>query len=302
MNRGDALGLRIEVGVWRAEAKKRTNRFGADATLRLDAVFLCLRPQTANCGTYDLQGVNKVKKATKRIILLILPLAISTLLVSCAAQQELRQIPPPTPLEMVQPTPPYIVQPGDQLSIKFFYNPELNETVTVRPDGKISLQLVDEVQAAGLQPVELDEVLTRRYSLELKRPTVTVIVTSFTGQRIYVGGEVTQQREMILSSGMTVVQAIFQAGGFKETASPENAILIRLGPKREPVAMRLDLQDAMMGKGAGASLVLRPSDIVYIPKSYIAEANKWVNQYIERLILFRGFSVGATYEINNNQN
>ena len=58
---------------------------------------------------------------------------------------------------------PYSIQPGDQLDIKFFYNPELNETVTVRPDGMISLQLVDEVKTAGLKPSELDELLTKKY-------------------------------------------------------------------------------------------------------------------------------------------
>ena len=68
--------------------------------------------------------------ATKHIIL-VLALAIWGLLISCASQQELRKIPPPSPLEMVQPTAAYIIQPGDQLDIKFFYNPELNESVTV---------------------------------------------------------------------------------------------------------------------------------------------------------------------------
>ena len=111
---------------------------------------------------------------------LLVIVAVSALLTACSSQQELRNIPPPSPLEMVQPTAAYIIQPGDQLDIKFFYNPELNESVTVRPDGKISLQLVDEVQTAGLQPAELDEMLTRRYSQELKKPEVTVIVKSFT--------------------------------------------------------------------------------------------------------------------------
>ncbi len=236
-----------------------------------------------------------MKKVTAHVIL-VLALAILGLIVACSSQQKLREIPPPSPNDMVRPAPAYIIQPGDQLDIKFFYNPELNESLTVRPDGKISLQLVDEVQASGLEPSELDKLLTNQYSRELKKPSVTVIVKSFAGQRIYVGGEVNQQSEMPLPHGMTVLQAIFQAGGFKETASPENTILIRLGPKKEPVAMRIDLQDAIMGKGYGANLVLRPCDIVYIPKSYIAETNKWVNQYIEQLILFRGFSAGATYQ------
>ena len=91
--------------------------------------------------------------------------------------------------------------PGDQLDIKFFYNPELNEAVTLRPEGKISLQLVDEVQAAGLPPAELDARLTEAYSRELKKPMVSVIVRSFKGQRIYVVRGINQQRELELPAG-----------------------------------------------------------------------------------------------------
>jgi protein involved in polysaccharide export with SLBB domain len=104
---------------------------------------------------------------------------------------------------MAMPEKPalYIIQPGDQLDIKFFYNPELNENVTVRPDGLISLQLVDEVHASGLTPAQLDDLLTQKYSRELKKPMVTVIMRSFTMQRVYVGGEVNRQGES--HGGMT---------------------------------------------------------------------------------------------------
>jgi protein involved in polysaccharide export with SLBB domain len=228
-----------------------------------------------------------------------LAVAAVILFSGCATIPAAQKVVPASQLQAAQPSsPPYIILPGDQLDIKFFYNPELNESVIVRPDGKISLQLVDEVQAAGLQPAELDAMLTEAYSRELKKPMVTVIVRSFKGQRIYVGGEVNQQREMELPAGMTVLQAVFQAGGFMETASPENTILIRQGPNKEPIPIQIDLKNAMYGKGAGANLVLKPNDIVYVPKSAIAEANKWVNQYIEKLILFRGFSAGVTYQIN----
>jgi len=229
---------------------------------------------------------------------LILIIAVTCFLSACASQQ------PNVTLETAAltavgsgPPAPYLIQPGDELDIKFFYNPEINETVTVRPDGKISLQLVDEVQAAGLKPSQLDDVLTQKYGLELKKPVITIIVKSFEGQRIYVGGEVNLQREIKLPAGMTVLQAVFEAGGFKETASPENAVLIRQGANREPVPIQIDLKSAMYGHGDGANLALKPNDIVYIPKSAIAEANKWVNQYIEQLLLFRGVSVGFTYEL-----
>ena len=237
-------------------------------------------------------------KKVKKYVVLLPAFAIIGLLAACSSQQEIRKIPPPSPLATIQPTPAYIIRPGDQLDIKFFYNPELNESVTVRPDGKISLQLVDEIQAGGLEPSELDEFLTEKYAMELRKPVITVIVRSFEGQRIYVGGEVNNQSEMTLPAGMTILQAVFQAGGFMETASPENTILIRQGPNKEPIPIQIDLKNALYGKGDAVNLMLKPNDIVYVPKSAIAEANKWVNQYIEKLILFRGFSAGVTYQIN----
>ncbi|HQJ10087.1 MAG TPA: polysaccharide biosynthesis/export family protein, partial [Deltaproteobacteria bacterium] len=87
-------------------------------------------------------------------------------------------------------TDEYVLQPYDSLEIKFFYNPELNDTVTIRPEGKISLQMIDEVRAAGLTPAQLDDLLTQKYGLLLNRVMITVIVRTFTDQKVYVGGEV----------------------------------------------------------------------------------------------------------------
>jgi protein involved in polysaccharide export with SLBB domain len=197
---------------------------------------------------------------------------------------------------------PYLIQPGDTLDIKFFYNPELNETVTVRPDGKISLQLVDEVQAAGIKPSQLDDELTEKYARELKKPAIAVIVKSFGGQRIFVGGEVNKQGLIAITSNMTPLQAVFNAGGFKETASPESAIIIRKGPGNKPVPIAMNLNDAMQGKNGSANFLLQPDDIVYVPKSAIAKANKFVDQYIENLLLFRGVSMGFSYEVHSDGN
>jgi protein involved in polysaccharide export with SLBB domain len=193
----------------------------------------------------------------------------------------------------------YFIQPDDELDIKFFYNPELNEAVTVRPDGKISLQLVDEIQAAGLTPSQLDRLLTRKYSRELKNPEIAVIVKSFAGQRVYVGGEVNRQGLLELTGGMTALQAVINAGGFKETAKPDAAILIRKGPNNEPLPMRIDLEKVIHEEGIGADIQLQPYDIVYVPKTWIANANKWVDQYISKLLLFRGWSFGFTYELRD---
>jgi polysaccharide biosynthesis/export protein len=209
---------------------------------------------------------------------------------------QLPTAPPPPALQ------PYQIQPGDQLDIKFFYNPELNEAVLVRPDGMISLQLIDDVKAAGLKPAELDELLTEKYSQELRKPQVTVIVRTFSGQRVFIGGEVVQPGLITLAPGMNPVQAVFQAGGFRETAKPEAAILIRKGEGNKPIPVLLDLNQAMQGVGDGAAFELLPDDIVYVPKSTIAKINKFVDEYIQGMLMFNGWSFGIGYELDKQDN
>jgi len=232
----------------------------------------------------------------KPVLMIIL---FASLLTGCATNEAMKNV--QTSIVQTPAMTPYVIRPGDELDIKFFYNPELNETVTVRPDGKISLQLVDEKHAAGLTPAKLDKLLSEEYARELKMPVLTVIVRSFSAQRIYVGGEVNRQGLINLPHGMTILQAVFEAGGLKDTARPEETIVIRKGPDNRPLPVRLDLSAAFYGKGNGADFLLQPTDIVYVPKSPIARANQFVNQYIERLLLFRGVSFGFTYQINENR-
>jgi len=221
-----------------------------------------------------------------------------TLLGGCATQQAVSHKDAPVLSAGPQEKPDYIIQEGDELDIKFFYNPELNEALLVRPDGKISIQLLDDVQAAGLTPSQLDEFLTQEYSRELSKPVITVIVRSFSGQQVYVGGEVTRPGLVDFTSGLTALQAVFSVEGFKETAKPSDAIVIRRGLDNRPVPIRVDLH-AYNGNILGAGFQLQPSDVVYVPKTFIAKANKFVNQYIEDLFLFRGVSMGFAYRLDN---
>jgi polysaccharide biosynthesis/export protein len=216
----------------------------------------------------------------------------------------INSVPPPpdaSPASNQGAVPAYLIQPGDALDIKFFYNSELNETVTVRPDGFISLQLVNEVQAAGLQPRQLTELLAERYASELKKPVIAVIVKNFAGQRVYVGGEVGQQGLLTMPAGLTALQAVMQAGGFKNTAQPSETLVIRKGPESRPVPMRVDLDTMLSGSVAARDFKLQPDDIVYVPKSAIAKANQFVNQYVEQLFLFRGVSLGFNWELHGDK-
>lgn len=180
----------------------------------------------------------------------------------------------------------YRLQAGDEMDVKFFFNPELNETVFVRPDGKISLQLIDDVQAAGLTPSELDKALSQAYAKELRKPEVTVIVRSFTGQQVYVGGEVQKPGPVVLTPGMTALQAVINAGGFQDTAKLDEVLVIRNGRADAPIPIRANLTQPITN-----DVMLQPHDVVYVPRTLIADANLFVKQYIEGLLMFRGWGI-----------
>lgn len=208
----------------------------------------------------------------------------------CAASRGVRPTPVPFHPQPVSSydMKPYRIEVGDVLDVKLFYNPDLNETVTVRPDGRISLPLLDEIQAAGLTPAELDHVLTAQYGQVLKNPEVTVIVRTFSAQKVYVGGEVKRPGLISVDGPMTLLQVLFQAGGVEDTAEPRNILVIRRGPKGERETITVDWEEALSGRDP----YIRPYDVIYVPKSTIARVDLFVEQYINRLTpvaVMRGF-------------
>ena len=219
---------------------------------------------------------------------------VAAVLVGCASNRTIPNNPAqagfaPT---KVQRPPEYRMQPGDEMDIIFFFNPELNQTVFVRPDGKISLPVVDDVQAAGLTPSELDALITQIYARELRKPMVTVIVKTFTGRQVYVGGEVGKPGVVQLATHMTALQAVINAGGFLDTAKPEATLVIRQGGEADaPIPIRLDLEESIDGETTLGDIQLQPYDVVYVPKTWIANANVFVDQYIRGLLMFRGWSI-----------
>jgi polysaccharide export outer membrane protein len=179
----------------------------------------------------------------------------------------------------------YQIQAGDQLDIRFFYNPELNETFVVRPDGKIALQLIGEVGVQGLSPQQVMGLLTEKYSSQLAHPDVTVMVKSFTKQRVFVDGEVGRPGLIELSGPMTVMEAVASAGGLKETAKTSEIIIIRrTQPDQPPVILKANLKQLLAGEQKGEDHLLAPFDVIYVPRSPIANLNRWVDQYIRKNI------------------
>jgi protein involved in polysaccharide export with SLBB domain len=174
----------------------------------------------------------------------------------------------------------YKIQIGDQLDVKFYFNNDLSEHLVVRPDGRISLQLVPELVAAGLTAAELTNKLKQAYSGQLTNPELTVIVRTFSAQRIFVGGEVAKGGEMPLVGSITALQAITMAGSFKDSARLTKVIVIRRNIDNTPLVIPINLKAAMNGVDLSQDIALLPYDVVWVPKSTLANLNKLVNQVI----------------------
>lgn len=206
---------------------------------------------------------------------------------------------PMTPVEfnktMKQPQQEYRILAGDQLEVKFYYHPEFNEQVTVRPDGRIILQLANELVVEGLTPNELTAILKKNYAADLDRPEIAVIVRGFSAQRVYVDGEVTRPGIVVLTGSMTLLQAISQAGGLKDTARREEIVIMRRGGgDSKLVTTMVDLNKVLDGTDPSQDLTLNPFDVVYVPKSSVANMNLWIDQYLRKNIPIP-FSMGYTF-------
>jgi protein involved in polysaccharide export with SLBB domain len=174
---------------------------------------------------------------------------------------------------------PYRIKVGDTLDVRFYKTPELNVEVPVRSDGKVSLELINDIQASGYTPTELAAELTRLYADELTDPKVTVIVRGFGGQVFVQGDGIAQPAAVPFADGLTALQAIASAGGMNTLARRSNVVLLR----REEGAWKgytLDLRLPLQGEDFVQDVQLQPWDIVYVPRKRISNVNLFVQQYI----------------------
>ena len=191
----------------------------------------------------------------------------------------------------------YRIQVGDILDVRLMLNPELNEEVTVRPDGHISTTVARDELAYGRTVPELTAALTSDYGHELRNPRLSVVLKSFAPIRTYVGGEVNNPGEFItVGPTLTLSQALARAGGLKMATGDEAKVfIIRRGPNDVPQMLSVRWNDVMWGKDPTADVRLAPYDVVYVPRSGIAEVYKFVNEY---LLQFVPVSWGFSYLVN----
>jgi polysaccharide export outer membrane protein len=225
-------------------------------------------------------------RATKRFVLMALFWAGIS---ACAPQYPVNQVPellnpaPGRPDFTIATEPQYLIQEGDTLEIQSYYDASLREKVTVRPDGRISVVFLGDIVAAGKTPRQLSDELHEGYAKELvAKPDIVVTVDGTVGQVVYVGGEVKAPTVEEIKGSLTLLQSVVAAGGFLPTANQEQIIIIRAQGRGQFRAYQRNA-DMVLNNKSG-DLYLRPHDIIFVPKTRIAEADQFVDQYVNQII------------------
>jgi len=184
---------------------------------------------------------------------------------------------------MTQPAAQYLLSAGDVIELQFFYNPELNQKVQIRPDGRISLPLIGEVELAHKSVPAAIKELEAGYANDLTTPAINLQIASYANQKVYVGGEVLRPGPFSMPGELTVLDAVMEAGGIKHTGKTSEVVLIRNDGAAGMVMRSISLKNHNGAVSDAAKTILQPFDVVLVPETKIARADRWVDQYIKQL-------------------
>ncbi len=158
----------------------------------------------------------------------------------------------------------YKIGAQDLLRVDIWKEDQLTRTVPVRPDGKITLPLLNDVQAAGLTPMQLAAAISEGLKKFINTPQVTVTVTEINSRRIYVTGEVARAGAFPLLPNMTVLQALSSSGGFTQFARLKNIYVLRVEDGKQ-VKHPFNYKEVVNGKNAEQNILLEPGDVIVVP-------------------------------------
>jgi polysaccharide export outer membrane protein len=170
----------------------------------------------------------------------------------------------------------YRLQPGDVLEIQFRYSPEFNQTVTVQPDGYISLEISGDIKVAGMTVEQTRLAVLKRAGARLQDPIATVILKEFQRPYFVVAGEVTQPGRIEMRERVTAIQAIMLAGGMKETARSSQVIVFRKLNSDVAEVKLLNLKSIRRTSDLENDLTLQPGDMVYVPRDKISKIERFM--------------------------
>jgi polysaccharide export outer membrane protein len=198
-------------------------------------------------------------------VVLMTGLLTAGLLMTAAASRAQSSVPAKPATDATPPTASadYVIGADDTLHISVWKEPDLSETLPVRPDGKISMPLLNDITAAGLTPLELKDSITEKLKKYVADPRVTVVVTSMNSQRIFVTGEVTHTGPLVLLPHMTMLQALAQAG-FTQFSNLKGIYLLRTENGKQ-VKLPFNYKQVVKGNNPEENIELRPGDTVVVP-------------------------------------
>lgn len=176
---------------------------------------------------------------------------------------------PPAPASAATPDYRYLIGPLDIVNIVVWRNPELSASVPVRPDGYVSMPLVEDVPAIGRTPAELAREIEKTLSKQLRDPVVTVVVTTFQGaasEQIRIIGEATRPQAIPYRRDMTLLDVMIQVGGLTDFADGNKAVLVRGKEGSKPYSVRL--KDLLKRGDISANVEVRPGDVLIIPQGW----------------------------------
>jgi polysaccharide export outer membrane protein len=193
--------------------------------------------------------------------------ALVVLIAACAGPTA--ELDPASTAERGQ-TSPYRIGPGDTIKVFVWGNPGLSDEVPVRPDGRVSIPLLEDVEAADKTPTELARGIEEQLSAFVADPLVTVIVTEFVGpfsEQVRVVGEATEPRAIPYRDDMTMLDVMIEVGGLTEFAAGNRSTLIRTAEGNEQ-QYRVRLDDLVRDGDISANVAMRPGDVVIIPETF----------------------------------
>lgn len=179
-----------------------------------------------------------------------------------------------------RPEANYRIRQGDKISVKFYSHPELNEpSLIVRPDGFVSLQIIDDIRAEGRTAAELKKELETAYNEILLKPIITVSVIEFIAPHVFIGGHINKPGRYDLREAKTLMQAVFLAGGFTRDANRRMVIRARPDGKGDWQIQSANVMQILGQKGDAKDLILEDGDYIFIPESKISQFNKAVETF-----------------------
>jgi polysaccharide export outer membrane protein len=160
--------------------------------------------------------------------------------------------------------PGYVIGTDDVLSIVYWKDKDMSADAQVRPDGRIALPLINEVQAAGLTPEQLREKITEESKKYMEDASITVVVRQINSRKAFITGEVNKPGPYPLTSPTTVLQLISLAGGLREYADSKKIVIMRT-VNGKPTSLKFNYKDVVNGKNLAQNIALKPGDTVVVP-------------------------------------